>query len=354
MDRGVIMVDQYAFWVGASAPEKRSELPTTKKFKMLSKAIIAKAYWLRRASGIVLGAVLLAALPLRVSAAVTMSSFDAKWQSGKVAVNWKTATELNNVGFNILRSESGGGSFSKINYTPSRPECMGSITGCQYSFTDTSVVSGKAYYYRLQSINTSGGTETYSVTAIAADATPTATATTAATATRTRTRTVTATNVPSATNIPSTPTATFAPQYTPTRTTTYPPGVTSPSATPTSLRVAVAQASPTTARAGAASPAAPASPARAGAANPPAPPSISGGTPAATRIALAPQEPTPEDVTEEVENEVENSEESQNARDTRGEWVVRGGVFLLAGLLGLGALGLSLIAILLVVRFSRR
>jgi len=293
-------------------------------------------------------------LPLRVSAAVTISSFDAKWQSGKVAVNWKTATELNNVGFNILRSESGGGSFSKINYTPSRPECMGSITGCQYSFTDTSVVSGKTYYYRLQSINTSGGTETYSGTAVAADATPTATPTATATATRTRTRTVTATNVPSATNIPSTPTATFAPQYTPTRTATYPPGVTSPSATPTSLRVAVAQASPTTARAGAASPAAPASPARAGAANPPAPPSIGGGTPAATQIALAPQEPTPEDVTEDVENEVENSEESQNAGDTRGEWLVRGGVFLLAGLLGLGALGLSLIAILLVVRSNRR
>jgi hypothetical protein len=290
---------------------------------------------------------LLVLLPLRVSAAVTISSFDAKWQSGKVAVNWKTATELNNVGFNILRSTSPNGTFAKVNYTPT--QCLGCLTGMSYSFIDSGVTPGQTYYYRLQSVNTSGVPETYSGTAVAAaDATPTATAT----ATRTRTPTVTATNIPStpiatnipstpiATNIPSTPTATFAPQYTPTRTATYPPGVTPPSATPTSLRVVVAQPSPTTARAGAA--------------NPPAPPSIGGGTPAATRIVLAPQEPTPEDVTEEVENEVENSEESQNARDTRGEWVVRGGAFLLAGLLGLGALGLSLIAILLVVRFSRR
>jgi hypothetical protein len=72
-------------------------------------------------------------LPLRVSAAVTISSFDAKWQSGKVAVNWKTATELNNVGFNILRSTSPNGSFSKVNSTPIPTQCLGCITGTSYS-----------------------------------------------------------------------------------------------------------------------------------------------------------------------------------------------------------------------------
>ena len=310
----------------------------------MDRGVILMSRRILKSSWLVIVCAFVLILPLRVSAGVTISSFDAKWQSGKVVVNWKTATELNNVGFNILRSTSPNGTFAKVTYTPT--QCLGCLTGMSYSFIDSAVTPGQTYYYRLQSVNTSGGTETYSGTAIASpEATPTATTT--ATATRTRTPNVTATNVPSATtaavtatNVPTAPTATTAPQYTPTRTATYPPGVTPPSATPTSLRVAVAQPSPTTARAGAA--------------NPPAPPSISGGTPAATRIALAPQVPTPEDVTEEVENEVENSEESQNARDTRGEWVVRGGAFLLAGLLGLGALGLSLIAILLVVRFSRR
>jgi len=53
MDRGVITMDQHAFWVGGSVPEKRSELPTTSNFKTLAEAIVAKAYWLSRASGIV-------------------------------------------------------------------------------------------------------------------------------------------------------------------------------------------------------------------------------------------------------------------------------------------------------------
>ena len=38
------------------------------------------------------------------SAAVTISSFTAKPKSPQIEVSWTTATELNNSGFNLLRS----------------------------------------------------------------------------------------------------------------------------------------------------------------------------------------------------------------------------------------------------------
>ncbi len=299
---------------------------------------------------VVLGWLLLVgALVLRTphdaAAAVTISSFNAQWQSGKIVVTWKTASELNNAGFNILRSESANGTFSKVNFTPSRPECMGSVTGCQYSFTDSSAAAGKTYYYKLQSIDTSGGTDTYSQTAVAsAPATPTPTAT----ATRTRTPTRTATQVPGAptsTSAPPTATATRL-QFTPTRTRTLPPGVPSSTPlpvqtpcqgvciTPTARRVAIAQPTPTTARAGAG--------------NPPPPTKASAPTPAATQIALAPQEPTPE-----AEQAI--VEESPNDDVSARVWQLLGiGAILFAGVLGLGALAFGVLTLFLLFRLNAR
>lgn len=268
-------------------------------------------------------------MSLRAHANVTISNFAAKWQSGKVVVEWKTGTEKDFVGYNIYRGESANGPFTKIRYE-SKPECMLQILGCQYSVVDSAVTAGKTYYYQLESVNVANQTQRHSTTAIAqSPAAPTATAT----ATRTRTPTAT---------------ATVLPQFTPTRTRTLPPGVTPPTATPTSPRVAIAQATPTTARAGATSPSA-----RTGASNPPASPSIGVRTPGATQVALAPQEPSPEDSTEEIESEEEDSAAAQNAGDARGAWLVRGGIVLLGGLFGLGALGCAFLAFLLARRFSR-
>ncbi|MEW5721232.1 MAG: hypothetical protein AB1817_21580, partial [Chloroflexota bacterium] len=108
-----------------------------------------------------IGCLVLAALLLlgyaRVSASVTISSFSAQAQSGKIQINWTTASEISNVGFHVLRSTSAGGSYAPINASIIPSKCIGCVAGASYSFTDSAVSSGQTYYYKLQSVNSSSG-----------------------------------------------------------------------------------------------------------------------------------------------------------------------------------------------------
>ncbi len=148
-------------------------------------------------------------------AAVTISDFSARAQGNKIHVTWNTATELNNAGFNLLRSTSSGGGFSKIaGLIPS--ECIGCIAGAPYAFDDGSVSAGPTYYYKLQSVDTGGRTQEFGPVsaAIAAPATATPTATRAPSSTPTTVRSSTPTPVRSSTPLPTstrtlTPVSTF-------------------------------------------------------------------------------------------------------------------------------------------------
>ncbi|HPI72987.1 MAG TPA: T9SS type A sorting domain-containing protein [bacterium] len=69
----------------------------------------------------------------------------------EVALDWKTVSETNNFGFEVLRSQNGQ-TFEKIAFLSG----AGSTTAAQsYSYVDKDVVSGK-YYYRLKQIDTDG------------------------------------------------------------------------------------------------------------------------------------------------------------------------------------------------------
>ena len=88
--------------------------------------------------------------------AITLSSFTAKAKGKKVILNWATGTEINNVGFNILRSESENGEYVKINEKIIKAK--GSSThGAVYKFKDTSVEPGKTYWYKLEDIDSTTG-----------------------------------------------------------------------------------------------------------------------------------------------------------------------------------------------------
>jgi lysophospholipase L1-like esterase len=88
---------------------------------------------------------------------VKLSSFSATLQSAAtgsdkvVKLEWKTASEINNAGFNILRSRSGAGRFEKINrqLIPARRDG-------QYVFVDDGVEAGGRYYYKLEDIDLDG------------------------------------------------------------------------------------------------------------------------------------------------------------------------------------------------------
>lgn len=95
------------------------------------------------------GVTLIAALVLGILA----------WRDSRTAtvvIDWSTASELNTAGFNLYRSESPDGPFSKINdnLIPASPD---PLTGGSYSYTDKNVSPGRTYYYQLEDVEISGG-----------------------------------------------------------------------------------------------------------------------------------------------------------------------------------------------------
>lgn len=82
---------------------------------------------------------------------VELTSFTASVSGNSVKLNWSTATELNNSGFDIERKSSNG-EWRKIGFVKG----AGTTTTIQnYSFTDKDLTSGK-YSYRLKQIDFDG------------------------------------------------------------------------------------------------------------------------------------------------------------------------------------------------------
>jgi hypothetical protein len=87
--------------------------------------------------------------------AISLVSFTAKGAGAAVQVNWQTAQEVANMGFNLYRADSPTGPFEKIN--PSLiPALSFSVTGRSYGFVDSNVVLGNLYYYKLEDIDIYG------------------------------------------------------------------------------------------------------------------------------------------------------------------------------------------------------
>ncbi|MCG3118726.1 MAG: hypothetical protein ALAOOOJD_00982 [bacterium] len=88
----------------------------------------------------------------RIKVPVELSSFSATIvESQRVLLNWKTASEQNNVGFNVLRSRTEAGKYEKINDKLIPPRHDG-----EYEFADASVDAGGKYFYKLESIDRDG------------------------------------------------------------------------------------------------------------------------------------------------------------------------------------------------------
>lgn len=85
---------------------------------------------------------------------VELTSFASSSNGKEVILNWTTATELNNQGFEIQRSNDNM-SFKKIGFVPG---CATTTEPKSYSYLDQSVVNG-TYYYRLKQIDYDGSYE---------------------------------------------------------------------------------------------------------------------------------------------------------------------------------------------------
>jgi hypothetical protein len=83
---------------------------------------------------------------------VELTSFIANVSGSSVVLNWTTATEVNNQGFEILRPAQNDNDWQKIGYVPG----FGTTTEPKsYSYTDQPVNSG-TYFYKLKQIDFDG------------------------------------------------------------------------------------------------------------------------------------------------------------------------------------------------------
>ena len=91
---------------------------------------------------------------------VSLSKFrPERLENGAVVVRWITESELNNAGFNILRSETRDGEFTKLNTRLIAGQ--GTISErTVYEYADTSAKPNVVYYYQIQDVSLDGKVQT--------------------------------------------------------------------------------------------------------------------------------------------------------------------------------------------------
>jgi hypothetical protein len=92
--------------------------------------------------------------------AIDLLSFNLTGTNRSITLAWQTATETDNLGFNIYRATSTTGQRTLLttNLIPSGSH-PGSLLGAQYTFTDTPVDVNCVYYYWLESLDIHGKTK---------------------------------------------------------------------------------------------------------------------------------------------------------------------------------------------------
>ena len=88
--------------------------------------------------------------------AVELAAFSAAWNVSEVQVDWVTTLEVDTAGFNVWRSETEDGKYVQANDSLIPTAAPGSTSGGTYTFTDSGVVPGTTYFYKLEEIETGG------------------------------------------------------------------------------------------------------------------------------------------------------------------------------------------------------
>ena len=91
----------------------------------------------------------------RLPLPVTLSAFSARTADNAVLLNWTTESEIDNAGFNILRSETKDGKFQIVN--PKLIQGAGTTAERNdYTWMDTTAKPNTFYYYRIEDISYAG------------------------------------------------------------------------------------------------------------------------------------------------------------------------------------------------------
>ena len=103
---------------------------------------------------------------------VSLSKFrPERLESGEIVVRWITESELNNAGFNILRSETRNGEFTKINTSLIAGQGTTSERST-YSWMDRSAKPNVVYYYQIQDVSLDGKVQTLRQSRLKGDVSP--------------------------------------------------------------------------------------------------------------------------------------------------------------------------------------
>ncbi|MFC1591816.1 hypothetical protein ACFL43_04775 [Thermodesulfobacteriota bacterium] len=85
---------------------------------------------------------------------ISLASFDAQAGNGEVLLEWETASEIDNAGFNLYRSEDGG-AYEQINASLIPAEGY-PTEGAVYEFVDSDVKNRTKYSYKLEDVDING------------------------------------------------------------------------------------------------------------------------------------------------------------------------------------------------------
>ena len=101
---------------------------------------------------------------------VELSSFrPVRMETGEVLIKWITESELNNAGFNILRSESRNSDFDVVNLKGIIPGHGTSSEQHIYAYTDTTAKPNIIYYYRIEDVSFDGVRQTIATVRLKGD-----------------------------------------------------------------------------------------------------------------------------------------------------------------------------------------
>ncbi len=87
---------------------------------------------------------------------VQLADFSGAVKPDHILLSWETVSEVNNLGFNVYRSDAANGAQSLISATMIPANNPGATQGSTYSFQDTNVQPGVTYYYWLEDLDATG------------------------------------------------------------------------------------------------------------------------------------------------------------------------------------------------------
>ncbi len=90
---------------------------------------------------------------------IQLASFSATPQAGTIQLVWETATELDNLGFNLYRASLVDGPRTQLNAGLIPSQNPGRPVGASYYFADESAQVGVAYHYWLEAVDAYGATQ---------------------------------------------------------------------------------------------------------------------------------------------------------------------------------------------------